>query len=132
MLIVPTTTIYTRANNGSAKKKLQSKKEAPKRYFTKMGIFYAKNPARNIAHIFPPRIGTCPKFSARGYKCNKGHNKCKHVFEAKKIPIDQIEAISDQFLTYGSGWFNTAFFVGINLKPKYKKLLGDANRPGHA
>ena len=89
-----------------------------------MCIIYAKNPSKNSAHIFLHGIDACPKFSARGYKFDKRHNECKHVFEAKKIPMDQIEAIGDKFLADGSGWFNKASFIMVDLKPKYRKLFG--------
>ena len=89
-----------------------------------MGIFHAKNPSKNIAHLFSPGIDTCPKFSARGYECDKHHNECNHVFEAKKTPMEKNEAICDKNLVDESGWFNKASFLRINLKPKYKKAFG--------
>ena len=67
-------------------------------------------------------MNACPKFSTRGYKYDKRHNTCKHVFEAKKILMDQIEAICDKFLVDGSGWSNKLSFVKINLKPNHNKL----------
>ena len=126
---------HSRPNNGSARKKcraLQPKKEAPRRDRTKMGIFYAKTPSKKIAHTFPPGIDACPKFSTRGYKCDKYHNECKDVFEARNILMDQIEAIGNILLADGSDWFNKESSVRINLKPKYRTILGDANVSEHA
>ena len=53
-------------NSGLAKKQrrrdLQPKRESPKKEQKKMGIFYAKNPSKKIAHLFQPGIDAYPKF----------------------------------------------------------------------
>ena len=94
-----------------------------------MGMFYVKDPSKNIAHLFSHWIYALPKFSARGYKYDRRRNNCKYLFEAKKIQMKQIEAIGDKFLADGSGWSNKASFVMIDITPKYKKLFGEATVP---
>ena len=46
--------------------------------------------------------------------------------------MKQIEAIGNKFLADGLGWFSKASFIMVDLKPKYRKLLGDASGPERA
>ena len=97
-----------------------------------MGIFYVNNPSRSSRNIFLSRVDASSDFGCRGHECPKSFQNCNHFFNATKIPMKQIEAIDDKFLADGSGWFNKASFIMVDLKPKYRKLLGDACGPKHA
>ena len=45
------------------------------------------------------------------------------------MPLTQIEAILDKFLSDKSGWFDKCSFELFTLAPKYRPLLGDAGGP---
>ena len=77
---------WSQANSGSAKKKSHAskpEKEAPKSDFTKMGMFYVKDPSKTSCGIFPPRVNACPNICCRGYACSKSHKNCNH-FSTRK------------------------------------------------